>query len=231
MNKNHFDQDLDQLIRQSIKLTEQPSQELNHTVKAALYRQEAAAKTKSDTQTVSLWFLPMVLNLITFLLLAAAALISIHNMYLSYFTAGICWYAGFAGILLTAVGLKRTNLKENMTIRIQKGGTGSMTSHRPIQDRPLMQKLLRCLEPFQKMPVIGKFCTYEIISYLICGVLTTVVNYVSYFVVRALGGNAVVEFKYGQKSSFWQSLLGLDDVSWYASGKIARINPESLPHR
>ena len=123
MNKNHFDQDLDQLIRQSIKLTEQPSQELNHTVKAALYRQEAAAKTKSDTQTVSLWFLPMVLNLITFLLLAAAALISIHNMYLSYFAAGICWYAGFAGILLTAAGLKRTNLKENMTIRIQKGGT------------------------------------------------------------------------------------------------------------
>lgn len=49
--------------------------------------------------------------------------------------------------------------------------------------------------------------------------------------VRALGGNAIVEFKYGQKSSFWQSLLGLDDVSWYASGKIARINPESLPHR
>ena len=67
-----------------------------------------------------------------------------------------------------------------------------MTSHRPIQDRPLMQKLLRCLEPFQKMPVIGKFCTYEIISYLICGVLTTVVNYVSYFVVRALGGNVAL---------------------------------------
>ncbi len=64
----------------------------------------------------------MVLNLVTFLMLAAAALILINNMYLSYFAAGICWYIGLAGILLTIVGLKRTNLKENTTIRIQKGG-------------------------------------------------------------------------------------------------------------
>ena len=60
MNKNHFDQDLDQLIRQSIKLTEQPSQELNHTVKAALYRQEAAAKQnlirKQYPSGFCLWF-------------------------------------------------------------------------------------------------------------------------------------------------------------------------------
>ena len=37
------------------------------------------------------------------------------------------------------------------------------------------------------------------------------------------GGNAVVDFKYGQRSSFWKSLLGLDGVLWYASGKIAII--------
>ena len=32
-------------------------------------------------------------------------------------------------------------------------------------------------------PVLGKYCTYEIITYVICGVLTTVVNYVVYFLV------------------------------------------------
>ncbi len=46
--------------------------------------------------------------------------------------------------------------------------------------------------------------------------------------VAAAGGNAVIDFKYGQKSSFWKSLLGLDDVLWYASGKIAVIDPAEL---
>lgn len=38
-------------------------------------------------------------------------------------------------------------------------------------------------------PVLSKFCTYEIISYIICGVLTTIVNYVAYFIARALTGS------------------------------------------
>lgn len=122
MKDNYFSEDLDQLIRESIKLEDQPSAELNNRLKAALYQQEAARQQIPVTWTISLWFLPMVLNLVTFLMLAAAALILINNMYLSYFAAGICWYIGLAGILLTIVGLKRTNLKENTTIRIQKGG-------------------------------------------------------------------------------------------------------------
>lgn len=46
--------------------------------------------------------------------------------------------------------------------------------------------------------------------------------------VRAAGGNAVVRFCYGQRSSFWKSLFGLDNVQWYASGEIARIDPQTL---
>ena len=42
-------------------------------------------------------------------------------------------------------------------------------------------------------------------------------------VVKSAGGNAVVDFKYGQKSTFWKSLFGLDGVMWYASGKIAIV--------
>ena len=42
-------------------------------------------------------------------------------------------------------------------------------------------------------------------------------------IVKSSGGNAVVDFKYGQKSTFWKSLFGMDDVMWYASGKIAII--------
>ena len=32
-------------------------------------------------------------------------------------------------------------------------------------------------------PFFGKFCNYEMIAYLICGVLTTVINYVVYFLM------------------------------------------------
>lgn len=48
---------------------------------------------------------------------------------------------------------------------------------------------------------------------------------------KAAGGNAVVGFRYGQKNTFWRSLLSIDDVWWYASGTIAAIDPDRLPKR
>jgi hypothetical protein len=41
---------------------------------------------------------------------------------------------------------------------------------------------------------------------------------------RAAGGNAVVDFNYGQKSvGFWRSLVDRDDVCWYGEGKVAVV--------
>ncbi len=38
------------------------------------------------------------------------------------------------------------------------------------------------------------------------------------------GGNAIVNFQYGQKSvGFFRSILQLDDVNWYGTGTIARV--------
>jgi hypothetical protein len=43
--------------------------------------------------------------------------------------------------------------------------------------------------------------------------------------VRARGGNAVIDFKYGQKSvGFLRSLLQLDDVNWYGEGTVAVVS-------
>jgi hypothetical protein len=39
----------------------------------------------------------------------------------------------------------------------------------------------------------------------------------------AAGGNCIVDFKYGQKSSFWKSMFGMDDILWYGNGMIAQI--------
>lgn len=42
--------------------------------------------------------------------------------------------------------------------------------------------------------------------------------------VRSAGGNAVVDFQYGQRSvGFWASLFQRDDVNWYGKGMIASL--------
>lgn len=46
--------------------------------------------------------------------------------------------------------------------------------------------------------------------------------------VAELGGNALIEFKYGQRSSFWKSIFGMDNVLWFGSGRAARVDPIAI---
>lgn len=46
--------------------------------------------------------------------------------------------------------------------------------------------------------------------------------------VISKGGNCVLDFKYGQRSTYWKSLIGMDDVLWYGSGEIAIIDKSAL---
>lgn len=122
MRDNHSDMEIEEVIRASMKMAAVPGTELNNKLKAALHQQEAALQKQPAMRKLLLWYLPMVLNLATFSLLAFLALIMIENIYLSYFAAGICFYVGAAGILLTIVGAKRTNIREEIAIRIEKRG-------------------------------------------------------------------------------------------------------------
>ena len=122
MRDNRSNMEIEKVIRASMEMTEVPDLELNNKLKTALYQQEAALRKQPATYKLSLWYLPMVLNLITFSLLAVLAMIMIENIYLSCFATGICFYVVVAGILLTLVGVKRTNIKEDLAIRIEKRG-------------------------------------------------------------------------------------------------------------
>lgn len=42
------------------------------------------------------------------------------------------------------------------------------------------------------------------------------------------GCNAVIDFKYGQRSSFWKSIVGMDNVLWFGSGALATIDAADL---
>ncbi len=119
-NKN-FENNLNELIRASMELGDKPSSELNSRLKAELYQKEAAMSRK-HIHSISLWFVPMILNFISFTLFAAVALLVISNPYISKLIAGICLYMGIVGILITLLGAKRANLKENITVHIQKRG-------------------------------------------------------------------------------------------------------------
>ncbi len=122
MEQENFDKELNELIRASMELKDTPSPELNQRLKASLYRREAALSKTPPVHAIPLWFVPMILNVVIFSLLAVLALLVIANPYLAKLAAGICIYLGIAGILITAVGVKRTDMKEAITIYVQKRG-------------------------------------------------------------------------------------------------------------
>lgn len=120
-NKNKKNQ-LDDLIRQSMQLEDTPSAELNCNLKANLYQHEAATHRNTATRFIPLWYLPMILNIALFALIAGCAILLISNPYISIFVSGICGYIGLSGIVITVIGIKRTTMKETMSIHIQKRG-------------------------------------------------------------------------------------------------------------
>lgn len=109
------------MIRACVRTADVPDTELNRKLKAALYQKEAVLRGHSAVRRISLWYLPMIWNLIIFSLLAVLALLVIENIYLSFLAVGSCLYFGMAGILLTVVGVKRANIKD-MAICIKKRG-------------------------------------------------------------------------------------------------------------
>lgn len=120
--KYEYEHELDELIRASVEIQDAPSPELNERLIASLYKQEAVMRQNAPVRSISLWFVPMILNFVTFSLLAVLAILVIANPYLAKLTAGICAYISIAGILITAVGVKRTNMKEVMAVHVQKRG-------------------------------------------------------------------------------------------------------------
>lgn len=122
MEKKNYNSELDKLIRTSMQLKDTPSPKLNEHLKTSLYKRESALHQTVSIRAIPLWFMPMILNFITFSLFAILALLVITNPYLSKLIAGICVYISVAGIVITAIGVKRTNMKQAITVHIQKRG-------------------------------------------------------------------------------------------------------------
>ena len=83
MKKQYDNTELDRLIRKSISRQDIPSPVLNNSLKAELYSREAAMRKTSPAKKLSLWYLPMTVNLIIFLLLVRQPLLQsvIHGLH------------------------------------------------------------------------------------------------------------------------------------------------------
>lgn len=120
MEKNY--DKLDEIIHEYMKIEDTPSIGLNNCLKAELYKQEAQSKKESSIKNIPLWYAPMVFNAIIFSLFAVFSLLAISNSFLSMFVAVICVYIAITGAVITLVGIKRTNLKEELTVHVKKRG-------------------------------------------------------------------------------------------------------------
>lgn len=125
MENNHPNRELEELIRESLKITDIPSVELNNRIKIDLYKQEALMRKQKPMHAISLWYVPMILNLLMFLLLGVVSILMIPNPIVSIFVAVICGYMAMAGIAITIIGMRRTNMKENITIYVKKRGAAA----------------------------------------------------------------------------------------------------------
>lgn len=122
MEDKDYNNELDKLIRASMEITNIPSPELNNRLKLKLYEQEKVIHNQTKTHDISLWYMPMILNFLTFSLFSVLALLTITNPYISKLVSALCGYISIAGIIITVVGVKRTNMREEITIHIKKRG-------------------------------------------------------------------------------------------------------------
>lgn len=116
--------EFDALIRESAKSGQisGPPPRLTNALKAELYARENAARRGIPVRTISLWYLPMVINCIIFGLLGILSFLLISDLLLLTLAVLGCAYAAAAGIVLTVIGMKRTNMREECAIHIEKRG-------------------------------------------------------------------------------------------------------------
>lgn len=63
-----------------------------------------------------------------------------------------------------------------------------------IQNHPLIKKLSNqaLVKKLMTIPFMQKLLTYETISYIVCGVLTTIINWFVYFICDKIGYNTAI---------------------------------------
>lgn len=121
MEKDRFD---DRLAA-ALHTGEEPGGELNAVLKARLYQKERELQRR-PARRLSLWWLPMTANL--FVCGVPAVLFALPVMPLAAHLAAFAlgWLA-VGGVVMTFVGLKCSDLKEQLTLELPRKGGKEMS--------------------------------------------------------------------------------------------------------
>ena len=117
-----FNDRLGEEIKNAMASSEKPDDNLNKILMRQVREKEAYLKSAAGTRTISLWFLPMLLNGLLFGMLAFLGYFLIPNMLLAKLVMSACIYMVLAGVALTAAGMWFSDLKEKMVLVLEKGG-------------------------------------------------------------------------------------------------------------
>lgn len=120
---NHKQDSLDDLIKQVSQTDDQPGAQLNNLLKVRVHQKEALLRADENKRKISIWYLPMLLNSLAFITLDLILHVFVRNGIVLQIINGACIYLIIAGIILTIVGIKFSNLKTAFTFEWNKGGS------------------------------------------------------------------------------------------------------------
>lgn len=117
-----LDDGFGQVIKNAMTSCEKPDENLNKILMRQIREKEAYLKESSGARSISLWYLPMLINGLLFGMLAFLGYYLIPNILLAKLATSVCIYMIIAGVALTAAGMWFSDLKEKMVLVFEKGG-------------------------------------------------------------------------------------------------------------
>lgn len=103
---------LERALKASLKANEFPDAQLNSELKNVISRREAEGKT------ISIWWLPIVVSIAAAALMSFVTLVFFHNMLVQVAVIALNISTVCAAVILTAVGITNSNLKEGALISL-----------------------------------------------------------------------------------------------------------------
>lgn len=112
---------LEDALRAALARPEQKPPELDGLVSARLYQRQAALERRAHVRRVSVWYVPMLLNLLACGVLALA--VNLAGLGLAGVVAQFClgWWA-VCGVALSVLGVRLGHLKELLTFYLPRRG-------------------------------------------------------------------------------------------------------------
>ena len=121
----HFD--LDKALQAQLHVpTPGPAPELDAALKAKLWQRQEQLDAEPDARAVSLWWLPMVANFIVCGVPAVIFALPIMPLWAHLASFALAWLA-VGGVVMTFVGLKCSDLKEQLTLELPPKGRKEMS--------------------------------------------------------------------------------------------------------